>query len=341
MIGYWIIKYEFEDRSIGLVDYVSLKENEDIKLPVVSLCFSNPFFYQKIKEVSPNASNDDYSLYLWGILQGEKFERINYQNVTLDLGEYFTIGWKEDSKSSGDFEFIYSIDHSTTYNGYYKNMLIKCFSIPIENIKDSYIRKINIDYDIKRLIKDWNGKLENELDKIYFSYTMHYPEQFLSKVDTMKRVDVKGKTFLKISVDEIEILKRRSSRMKQCIDGPTSYDQRVIDHHIISSGCRVPYLTGGKSAPICNSTSQLKDSWFDFDKMRSIDFTPDCQILSEIRTSSYIEAFSANENIPFVLTVRLLYPERMRIITQSKEVDIHSLIGNIGGYIGLFLGNIL
>ena len=36
----------------------------------------------------------------------------------------------------------------------------------------------------------------------------------------------------------------------------------------------------------------------------------------------------------------LIYPEHIRIITQSKEVDIHSLIGNIGGYIGLFLGNI-
>ena len=31
----------------------------------------------------------------------------------------------------------------------------------------------------------------------------------------------------------------------------------------------------------------------------------------------------------------------MKIIEQSKEVDIHSLIGNIGGYVGLFLGNII
>ena len=30
----------------------------------------------------------------------------------------------------------------------------------------------------------------------------------------------------------------------------------------------------------------------------------------------------------------------VRIITQSKEVDIHSLIGNIGGYLGLFLGKL-
>ena len=37
----------------------------------------------------------------------------------------------------------------------------------------------------------------------------------------------------------------------------------------------------------------------------------------------------------------IIYPEEVRLITQSKEIDVHTLIGNIGAYIGLFLGNIL
>ena len=36
--------------------------------------------------------------------------------------------------------------------------------------------------------------------------------------------------------------------------------------------------------------------------------------------------------------IDITYPEYARIITQSKDVDIHALIGNIGGYVGLFLG---
>ena len=36
----------------------------------------------------------------------------------------------------------------------------------------------------------------------------------------------------------------------------------------------------------------------------------------------------------------VFYPREVRIITQSKEVDIHSLIGNVGGYLGLFLGKL-
>ena len=36
--------------------------------------------------------------------------------------------------------------------------------------------------------------------------------------------------------------------------------------------------------------------------------------------------------------ILIFYPVKGKVITQLKEVDAHSLIGNIGGYIGLFLG---
>ena len=40
-------------------------------------------------------------------------------------------------------------------------------------------------------------------------------------------------------------------------------------------------------------------------------------------------------------SITIDYPEEIKIITQSKEVDVHSLIGNIGGYLGLFLGKLI
>ena len=32
------------------------------------------------------------------------------------------------------------------------------------------------------------------------------------------------------------------------------------------------------------------------------------------------------------------YPKKIKIIKQIRSVDVHTLVGNIGGYIGLFLG---
>ena len=53
--------------------------------------------------------------------------------------------------------------------------------------------------------------------------------------------------------------------------------------------------------------------------------------------SGIIKNAIIGENTTF--KIRMEYPDEIKTISQVKEVDIHSLIGNIGGYLGLFLGN--
>ena len=77
---------------------------------------------------------------------------------------------------------------------------------------------------------------------------------------------------------------------------------------------------------------------FGYIQRRAQDFVPDCQIMSNVRSSTKI---SSMEKENYTLYIILEYPEQMKIITQLKEIDFQTLIGNIGGYIGLFLGNIL
>ena len=45
--------------------------------------------------------------------------------------------------------------------------------------------------------------------------------------------------------------------------------------------------------------------------------------------------------VPYSDSLKFIYrfPEKIKVIRQIKSVDLHALIGNIGGYIGLFLGN--
>ena len=66
----------------------------------------------------------------------------------------------------------------------------------------------------------------------------------------------------------------------------------------------------------------------------SQDIEPDCQLISKLGVT-FKTSYLSNST----LTIELRFPDQMKIITQSKEIDIHTLIGNIGGYIGLFLGN--
>ena len=62
-----------------------------------------------------------------------------------------------------------------------------------------------------------------------------------------------------------------------------------------------------------------------------------CTRLSKI--SSKIKSTNRGNKDADDWYLTVLYPEEVKLITQSKEVDVHALIGNIGGYIGLFLGN--
>jgi len=71
--------------------------------------------------------------------------------------------------------------------------------------------------------------------------------------------------------------------------------------------------------------------------LRNKYFRPPCHEMTGIvSTMSIIK--ESNITSPALM---INYPEKIKVITQLKSVDAHMLIGNIGGYVGLFLGNIL
>ena len=113
----------------------------------------------------------------------------------------------------------------------------------------------------------------------------------------------------------------------------------VAGEHIIQKGCRPPYLKKYKEIPICNTQERLKEALYAFKRIRKKYLPIACERLSKI--------YYVHQDIPLAddgnTTWRfsITYPDYARVINQSKEVDIHTLIGNIGGYVGLFLGNIL
>ena len=89
MSGYWFYKYEVQDRSIGIVDYLYLREIKDIELPVVSICFEDPFIKTKFNYSNSMVDEWDYLDYLAGSVQEDEFVNIDYQNVTLDISDSF------------------------------------------------------------------------------------------------------------------------------------------------------------------------------------------------------------------------------------------------------------
>ena len=144
-------------------------------------------------------------------------------------------------------------------------------------------------------------------------------------------------TFVQAVLHSAEILKSRNAHHRGCTPDWKYYDDMVLKKHIETKGCRVPYVGQHKGYPTCNTQLKIKQSIYNFDDARKNYLPKACQRISDIDChwgSAY--DLTSKEHM-----IGIFYPEDIKVLTHSKEVDFHALIGNIGGYIGLFLGNLL
>ena len=139
----------------------------------------------------------------------------------------------------------------------------------------------------------------------------------------------------------MEFMKRRRNRHQDCMENGKYFDSCVLNRHVKACGCAPPYLQPTENCPRiensfvpCDSKEKLSESKYDFFKVRTNYYPKACHRISRLdyETAEHEDKGTKRWQLLFY------YAEEVKIITQSQEVDVHSLIGNIGGYIGLFLG---
>ena len=67
--------------------------------------------------------------------------------------------------------------------------------------------------------------------------------------------------------------------------------------------------------------------------------SPPCKVMANI-DYVYEESDFGGDGKGFTkgFTVSLSLPDNVKLIKHSKQIDVQTLVGNVGGYIGLFLG---
>ena len=165
----------------------------------------------------------------------------------------------------------------------------------------------------------------------------HYPKQFVLAGDgqllSFRQNGSKGAA-IGLTISSVEILKRRNKRKEPCTKEWKYWDDLSLKRLLEEIGCRAPYHAEHKQFPLCSTKNQMKESQYEVSNIKSKYFYPPCQGMSKI-DFVYRDDDPPTEEI-FSFTIE--YPEQVKVITQSQAVDGHSLVGNIGGYIGLFLG---
>ena len=132
----------------------------------------------------------------------------------------------------------------------------------------------------------------------------------------------------------VEIIQRRNKRKDRCLAKEKHFDEFVLE-----VGCRAPYQKLMLNVSLCKTKEKMKESKFDIVQSRKKHHLP-CQSITGLSFQT-----DRSDSLKYLLennTIKLQveYPVNIKVITQCQGVDLQALVGYIGGYIGLFLGNI-
>ena len=279
--------------------------------------------------------------YLRTLQHNETFKDIDYEQITPHLNDYFKelrINWKL-GKRPTDF-ICKAVDEcpyytiKNNYNGFSpEKRFIKCFGI---NILRTHAKKI---VTVKLIFNESLGNVLGQAQMLQVSF--NYPNQIIRPRHGLKSIWPKHlengvqNTIEMFQITSLEALKRRNKRKEPCTTAWKNFDQLVLKRHLEKVGCRPPYISQYPDFPMCNTEADNKKAYFNGWGLQKVYADDPCQEMPTIDFNS--EDTPAAPNIT-TYEIWVSYPFKGKIITQLREVDAQTLVGNIGGYIGLFLG---
>lgn len=334
MLIFWCYKFVIEDEDLCLVDYTTVEQTEDNELPVVSMCIKNPFLDINLLQINPNINSSLYLRYLKGEIVDQRLADIDYSNVTIDLSNYAFKSYTRFRNGTRKWNASNIHNIHVTFNGFFVNSFYKCFGLKIE---DQYYRDVKVvNYRLKQHeLLDGSRRSSHKLGLF-----IHYPNQFLlSKEPAWFSVNKPSNISNRhtITIRGAEILVRRNKAKRKCMLDGKYYDDLLLKKHIEDQTCRAPYHMEYKQVPICNTKEKIRASIYDMSNLKDNNILTPCRSLT--KTDAQPREID-REYLGYAYRLMVKYPDQLKIIKQSKSVDMHSFIGNIGGYIGLFLGKV-
>ena len=348
MIGYWAHEY-FRNEDLSVIHFDSFKYSHQT-YPVLSVCFGPPFLENMFR--SANISTSLYKEYLKGDTDDERAMNVDYENMTIDIRDYIKklrIYWKNGSSyhqinESFNSTTIKVVSVDISYSGFINGGLHKCFGFEIKPEFVKTVKKIKVRLS-SRLFGEYPEKKRPSDGQ--FSTRIHYPKQFLLAYQNVKwgwpeRIN-NNSYYMRFTIKMVELLRRRNKSNSPCVSDDNQFDLGIMRRALAKTGCRPPYLIQDTSIPKCLTKEKIKASFFDECNFKAEDFAPPCEEMlqmaddyTEIDATTRVQSYLGVAEKDFLLGV--VFPNRVKVIEQAREISFHSLVGNCGGYIGLFLG---
>ena len=349
------------NKTTSLVDFQTYHNTDKDIYPSFSLCFEGMNIYDKGKmnQTYGVANVESYIEFLQGRSWDDQMLNIDYDEVTIDLRHHVkSISIRINSLAdeplytwnNNNSETSQSFDTKTESSQFedsfpfvvsFQQAFTKCFTLDF-----SPERIPGID---KKLIKALKIELKNLSSlNVKMSYDTHYPSQMMraaplevewGKTNGILSGKLKAKTFW---IDNVKVLRKRNTLKKPCNEAWTKDFQHIQAKLMENTNCKPPHWKDVAS-PICKDKESMKKTHIPPNAFRNPSFLErflsPCDLLQTLTFTVQEVQRELNETaeMPTELLVAFntCYYEE---IVHVRAFDIESLVGNMGGYIGLFLG---
>ena len=222
----WICRY-IQDRDSVEVD---LKPFDILKgqYPILSFCFMDPFIASKLEKYNDTITVEEYKEVLTGNRLYDGITDINFDNVTVNLAEFYlgeNIKFINGSRKSHFQKEFPQVTYSASYGFFYK-----CFGL---SSKFNEVDTIRFEFNSSVYangIRPYKGP-----GSIFVIF--HLPNQFVlagnfDKIRWAKRKE-KKEHIMNFKLHHVEILKRRNKLKDPCIADDLSFDSTRLFWTII------------------------------------------------------------------------------------------------------------
>ena len=343
LISYNIYDYgKNEDTSV--ISFQRYNGNENNIYPAIHLCFTD---YLK-PELFQNTSHEkEYIKFLSGKRWNDDMNLINYKSVVKDIDDYLLqISLRTYNIEKNEYSILeYKIrDNITTtwkpkyYRSHYELFAphAMCWTFSIDNIYQQSNDALSL-YFKSSMFKDSIRKLFGN-----FILLFGYPGQVSTATAmkyTWKPANYTSFT-MEFNIQNVVVLKERKKFAKSCNSDWKKHDDTIVQIAIEKIGCKPIFIAMESSMPACRNASnfittlnQLRNKIQPCKKMEKVLFS-----YNEYHNNFDEKMFGAKESVDIFEIDVLFQGTTFTQIEQTRAYDFQSLVGNAGGYVGLFLG---
>ena len=336
------------DEDVSRIKFIEFHADQRSLYPSFSFCVNHRWTLLEKELKRHNVTTFEYYKYLNGKATSKISAKINYTQVKINIKEFLILI----AAKTNNFQYrLYDPFSNGNWNPAqyetrigYLSLIYDCLSFNVPFERGETIREFSV--LLNTSVFPGGERAKGNWD---FCILYHYPHQSLRstlKKCNWKPFDKNYENHMSLyRIQKVEILRERNKRSKKCIENWNNDDEYILSRISKEVGCTPIHWALSSSLPTCTNLETLKNLSTKKPRYYTTYPEPPCQRVSHIfgEHEEYNvlsdNTMSLGKNISGAYEMQMRFEEEgYMLMEQTRSYDIQSLVGNSGGYLGLFLG---